>query len=653
MTEYVTRKQVTELPRIPLEGSLDLTYRCNNNCRHCWLRLPANAPEREQELTFDEIKDIVSQARRLGTRSWGISGGEPMLRPDFEDIFDFITRDGAPYSLNTNGTLITPKIARLMRRKGVKMVSIYGATPEVHDHITRHPGSFELTMRGIAYLKEAGVHFIPQLMPMRDNYHQWTRMVELARSLSPIWRSGGAWLYLSAQGDAERNQEIRRQRLEPRQVIEVEPPDPTYEEAMEAERVHEYQHVAGDDRLFASCIVTRRMFHIDPYGKLSFCPFVKDAAMRYDLRQGSVRQAWEEFLPSLVGLVHGGPEYLANCASCEQREDCRWCPVYGYLEHRRFSAPVEYLCAVAREKRHWQVEWIRTHRRYYQIAGITIQVDADLPITETTFHPVFKQFEVDGPGEDTVVLRHHFALPELNGQGFGREVYRRLPWVIYEKGDSWIYVGHVSPNNLMPVFVAVFSRDHRRARIYSQAGDEFRNGHLRALTLLQSDQVLVARLLADRQGFYLHSSAAILDGQGLVFVGKSGAGKSTTLRLLSPYAQALCQDRNIVRRWPEGWRVHGTWSDYHDAPIAAAGDAPLRAVLFLEQADQNCLLPLTDRRDIVRRLLAGLIRPFETADWWEKTLTWVQQLARETPCYVMRFDASDGIVDLLQRELVR
>lgn len=653
MTEYVTRKQVKQLPRIPLEGSLDLTYRCNNNCRHCWLWLPANAPEREQELTFEEIKDIVNQARRLGTRSWGISGGEPMLRPDFEEIFDFITHDGAPYSLNTNGTLITPRIARLMQRKGVKMVSLYGATPEVHDHITRHPGSFELTMQGIAYLKEAGARFIPQLMPMRDNYHQWSRMVELARSLSPVWRIGGAWLYLSANGDPRRNQDIRGQRLEPRQVIEVEPPDITYEETIGAALANEYQHIAGDDRLFAACIATRQQFHVDPFGKMSFCPFVKDAALRYDLRQGTLRQGWEEFLPSVAGLVHGGAEYLENCACCELRDDCRWCPVYGYLEHRRFSAPVKYLCAVAREKRLWKGDWLKAHRRFYQIAGITIQVDADLPITDATFHPVFKQFEVDGPGEDTVKVRHHFALPEQNGQGFGREVYRRLPWIIYERGDSWVYVGHFSPGHLEPSFVAVFSRDHRVGRVYSQAEASFRIGYLRALTLFQSDQVLIARLLADRQGFYLHSSAAILNGQGLVFVGKSGAGKSTTLRLLAPYAQVLCQDRNIVRRWPDGWRVHGTWSDYHDVPIASAGEAPLRAVLFLEQANQNRLVPLTDRREIVRRLLANLIRPFETADWWEKTLTWIEQLARETPCYVMQSDASNGVVDLLQRELAR
>ena len=108
MKKYISKKAVDLLPRLPLEGSIDLTYRCNNNCRHCWLWIPPNAPEAKNELTFDEIKGIVDEARKMGCRDWNISGGEPMLRSDFLEIFDYITSFSKAYSLNTNGTLITP-----------------------------------------------------------------------------------------------------------------------------------------------------------------------------------------------------------------------------------------------------------------------------------------------------------------------------------------------------------------------------------------------------------------------------------------------------------------------------------------------------------------------------------------------------------------
>ena len=125
MSEYISTKILEKLPRIPLEGHIDLTYRCNNNCLHCWLWRPANAPEQKDELTFDEIKNIVYQARAMGTQKWSISGGEPMLRPDFTEIFDYITCKAVSYSINTNGTLITPAIARKLKLKGTKMIALW------------------------------------------------------------------------------------------------------------------------------------------------------------------------------------------------------------------------------------------------------------------------------------------------------------------------------------------------------------------------------------------------------------------------------------------------------------------------------------------------------------------------------------------------
>ena len=654
MTEYLKLKKSNAVPRLPLDGNIDLTYRCNNNCRHCWLRIPPNSQEKQKELTLDEIKALVDEARSMGCRRWSISGGEPMLRPDFAEIFDYITSKSISYSINTNGTLITPKIAQLMKRKGSKMVVLYGATAEVHDHITRNPGSFEAAMQGFNYLKEAGAGFTVQLIPMRDNYFQWDQMQTLAQSLSPHWRCGAPWLYLSAYGDQDRNQEIKRQRLSTREVVELDKPDLSYKEWMDTEQAHTYLH-SQDDRLFASCIANRRDFHIDPYGFMTFCGFIKDPAMLYNLRKGSFKECWEDFIPSLADKVHGGREYLENWGSCEFRKDCRWCPVYGYLEHGRFSAPVGHLCAVAKENGKFKKDWEKNHRRYYQCAGITIQLDSDLPITESTFHPKFKLFEVNGPGEDTITIRHHFGLPDLNGQNLGKEVYRKPPWASYKKGDSWIYTGIFPTRGDESIHtVAVFNHAHTRVRIYNNQTREesFRKGDLHSLTLFPTDQILLARVLADREGCCLHSSGVILDGNGLLFVGHSDAGKSTIATMLRGKTELLCDDRNIVRRLTEGYKVYGTWS-HGDVPDVSPSSAPLKAILFLEQAPENRIIPVDDRKEITRRLLACLIRPFETADWWDKTLGLVEKMAREVPCYVLKFDKSGDVVDLIGDEWMR
>ncbi|MDO8738185.1 hypothetical protein [Candidatus Deferrimicrobium sp.] len=536
------------------------------------------------------------------------------------------------------------------------MVALYGATKETYDHVTRHPGGFEKVMQGFRYLQEAGAGFIVQLIPMRDNWHEWGKMTELAQSLSRHWRVGAPWLYLSSCRDPERNAEIARQRLDPRDVVELDQPDMSYKEAT----AHEYEHAEGDDRLFARCIAGRRDFHVDPYGGMTFCSFLKDPAMRYDLRSGKFQEAWETFIPSLADIVRGGSEYDKRCASCDQRKECRWCPVYGWLEHGRFSAPVEHLCDVARENKRFKEDWQVNHRRFFRIAGITLQVDSDLSIDDRTFHPKFEAFHTDGPGADTVTVRHHFTLPDLKGKDLGRELYRKPPWAIYRQNGSYIYLG-ISPqaDDLSLHRVATFNADHTRARIYNDREDTWRKGDLHSLTMFPSDQILIARLLADRQGCYLHSAGAIINGAGMLFVGHSDAGKSTITKLLmdasaeangrSPLqVEILCDDRNIVRRVDDGWQVYGTWS-HGDVPVVSANDAPLRAICFIEKANENILMPLTDRKEVTRRLLACVIKPFVTADWWDKTLDLIEKLANEAPCYVMRFDKSGEIAGELRR----
>ena len=650
LRDYLKIKKINNLPRLPLEGSIDLTYRCNNDCRHCWLRIPADSPQKKAELTFAEIKKIVNEARNMGCRKWSISGGEPMLRPDFPEIFDYLTSNANFYSINTNGTLITPKIARLMTKKGVKMVALYGATKDVHDHVTRNPGSFEVTMRGFRYLKEAKAGFIVQLIPMKDNYHQFKEMVSLAESLSKHYRVGAPWLYLSDCADKERNAEIKRQRLAPKEVVKLDKPDLSYEEWMKEENSSCYQ-AKNSNYLFSSCVTSRRSFHIDPYGKMTFCCFIKDPSFRYDLRKGTFRKCWEDFIPSLATKVKVTEEYKKNCDSCEFKKDCRFCPVYGYLEHRDFNKKVDYLCAVAKENRKFKENWQRNHRRYFKIADITIQVESDLCINEQTFHPKFKQFEVKGQGEDTISIQHHFSLPDLEGKDLGEECYRKAPWAIYKNNGSWIYLG-ISPTQGEKSLhrVVTFNAQHTRARIYNDKEEIFLKGNLHSLTMFPSDQILLARILADRQGCYLHSCGVNLEGKGLLFVGHSDAGKSTMATMLKGKAEILCDDRIIIRKQPTGFKIYGTWS-HGDMPDVSANSAPLKAILFLEKAEENKIIAINDKKEITKRLLSCLIKPFVTTDWWEKSLLLVEKICKEVPCFVLEFDKSGAMVDLLKRFL--
>jgi hypothetical protein len=133
----------------------------------------------------------------------------------------------------------------------------------------------------------------------------------------------------------------------------------------------------------------------------------------------------------------------------------------------------------------------------------------------------------------------------------------------------------------------------------------------------------------------------------LLFAGPSEAGKSTIVKILEAKAEVLCDDRIIVRKGPDGFRVHGTWN-HGEVPRVSPGSAPLRAVFFLRQAGENRLERVEDPAAVLRDLLSRIVRPLVTSDWWEGALEVAEALIREVPCFDLHFDKSGRIAAVLE-----
>jgi hypothetical protein len=313
-------------------------------------------------------------------------------------------------------------------------------------------------------------------------------------------------------------------------------------------------------------------------------------------------------------------------------------------DKRQFYINIDFLLLLNNSK-HLK----RTNNFLYQIGGISIWIRTDSPVEKDIFEARFEKFTASESGSrDLVIIDHHFSLPTLPDLDIGTKIYDTPPWVIYCNDDSWIYKGVVRDSQKTSIYkIGIFNQAHTIGRIYTEGEKVLNTPGWDSLTLFPSDQILLARLFADRQGCIFHAAGMIIDEQGFLFAGHSGAGKSTLATMLREHGEILCDDRIIVRRWPDGFKVHGTWS-HGDVPDVSPNSAPLRAIFLLEQASHNRLVPVEDRKEIVRRLPFLIVKPLVTADWWEKTLDLVGQIAREVPVYRLQFDRSGRVIETIR-----
>lgn len=293
----------------------------------------------------------------------------------------------------------------------------------------------------------------------------------------------------------------------------------------------------------------------------------------------------------------------------------------------------------------------KIHTEYFQVAGISIEVKSDLPIKSTTFASKFGFFAIPGPLEENVVLHHHFLSESEDIKiDQSNKLYFRPPWAIYKQGEKWIYQWiKTKPPYKNYYQTVVTDRKHNHLDVYNDEvmKHKFLNGGLDSLTMFPTDQILIGRLLAYRNGCIMHSLGIILDDNGYLFVGHSDAGKSTMALMMKKEALVLCDDRNVIRKTKGTYRLSGTWS-HGDILDVSSKTAPLKGIFFLKQSDINKLEPIEDEMKIFESLLACLIRPLETRDWWEKSLDFLTMISAEVPCWNLKFNKNGKVLDVIK-----
>lgn len=139
----IWEKQAARKGRL-LAVNLEVTARCNNNCRHCYINVPADSRvAKQKELSFEKIKDVIDEACSLGALWCLITGGEPLLRDDFEEIYIYLKKKGLLVSVFTNATLINTSHIALFKKWPPRNidVTVYGVTEKTYEKVTQKPGA--------------------------------------------------------------------------------------------------------------------------------------------------------------------------------------------------------------------------------------------------------------------------------------------------------------------------------------------------------------------------------------------------------------------------------------------------------------------------------------------------------------------------------
>jgi radical SAM protein with 4Fe4S-binding SPASM domain len=342
--------QRLEGKRIPLKLTMEVTERCNLRCVHCYINRPASdAQARQREMSLARIADILDQAADLGTLWLLLTGGEPLLRPDLEDIYLYAKRKGFLTTLFTNGTLMTPALADLLAEWPPEIVEItlYGRTRETYEKVTGVPGSYDRCMRGIDLLLDRGVKLGLKTVVMTHNLHEFGEIRRFAEDRDLRFRYDPV---IRPRLQDDHKPDPRALRISPEEVVALEEAQPGGGEEWVRLR-DKYAHVPASAELYG-CNAGIKVAHVDSFGHMRLC--MGAVADSFDLAQGEMRDAWNSWAYEVRARTFTKD---FACRHCDKAILCGRCPGFAQLENGDPESPVDYMCRIAhlRAEKFWSV----------------------------------------------------------------------------------------------------------------------------------------------------------------------------------------------------------------------------------------------------------------------------------------------------------
>jgi radical SAM protein with 4Fe4S-binding SPASM domain len=285
------------------------------------------------------------------------TGGEPLLRDDFPELYLFARRLGLKVLLFTNATLITPQIADLLADipplEKIE-ISVYGMRRESYEAVTGVEGSYAGFLSGVQCLLDRKIPFVVKGALLPPNKKEMAEFAAWAATNPKMDAPPACTMFFDLRGRRDsvaKNRMIKRLRVSPEEGLEILTRDPdSYRKEM-SEFFEKFLSPPGD--LLFTCGIGPGC--VDAYGVFHPCLSLRHPDFTFDLKKNALKEAVATGFPRLKEMRAANQLYLERCARCFLRGFCEQCPAKSWSEHGTLDTPVEYFCRVA----HAQARFLR------------------------------------------------------------------------------------------------------------------------------------------------------------------------------------------------------------------------------------------------------------------------------------------------------
>jgi len=328
----------------PWNGQIELTYRCNLDCIHCYCK---GSEDKGKELTTGEWKEILDEIHQEGCVWLALTGGEPLIREDFLEIYAYAKEKGFIITIFTNGCLLTEEIINYLKKSPPYCIEITlnGITKNTYEAITQIPGSFSKAIEVIQKLAKNKLPLKLKVNCLKQNRHQvgklkkWTEDLLGRPAENKYHFKYDPMIYPRLNGDKTPCQ----YRLSFEEMLEVKRQDPDIYQEYQKGLHSDFPEVERDRSFLYYCNSWMSHFFINPYGRLKFC--ICSDKLSVDLKTTSFSEGFYKRFPQILNERF---KTNSKCQNCHLRPICYYCPARAYLETGDGEAPVPYYCELAK-----------------------------------------------------------------------------------------------------------------------------------------------------------------------------------------------------------------------------------------------------------------------------------------------------------------